>query len=164
MSYLDVSVVALCNLLRAEDTVHIISRFENGDIAFYMQGAETEIVTTPIEIDTLPFFKLLNHFYISKIENINGEYYVYINPPRFDDPLKMNSVEFYDHFFKVEVYSSDPEEKHYNVTFSGGFDDVKEHFREISCYRYYRLVQYDLKNNTFCLKFYATRDANDYVS
>lgn len=164
MSYLDVSVTSLCSLLRTEDTVHIISRFENGDVAFYMQGANTEIVTNSIEIDTNAFFKVLKWFYISKIENINGEYYVYVNPPKFGDLLKMHSISFYGHFFKVEMYSSGPEERRYNDTFAGSFEDVKNHFSEITCYHYFRLVQYDFKHNAYCLKFYVTRDANEYVS
>ena len=161
-----VSLDSLSCLMPVDTNVLVDTWSSSEDECFYIYSdtpevfeTQTAIETNPYKIDFDEFFTVLKKFKVGKVEIINETGYISLEAPTLKDFLNMYNIDWHNCKFKIEVYSSDENERKFNETLTGSFDDVFGHFKDNEDVLSHVLVHYEFKNAVYILKFYAYRDA-----
>lgn len=164
----DVSLESLTCLMHASDKIVVKSWDQSEDGFFYLSSGDfknqTEIETSPYEVDFNDLFTVLKKFKVCKVQTMEDVCYVNLEAPKLENFLRMYDIDWHNCRFSIEIYSSEECERKYNETFTGSFDEVLKHFKDKGDSVLWNiLVDYKLENGVYCLKFYSYRDALSFM-
>lgn len=167
----DVTLESLTCLMQANDKIIVKSWDQPEDEFFYLSSDnsgnfknQTEIETTPYNVDFNDMFTVLKKFRVCKVQTLEDVCYINVEAPKLENFLRMYDIDWHNCRFSIEIYSSDENERKYNETFTGNFDEVLNHFKDKGDVVLWNiLVDYKLENGVYCLKFYSHRDALSFM-
>lgn len=163
----NVSLESLSCLMPVDTDICVETWSNNGDEFFYLNYEsfenQTQVITNPYKIDFDGFFTVLKKFKVNKVEIVKNACYPSLDAPKLKEFLNMCDIDWHNCKFSLEVYSSDEDERKYNETFTGNFDEVFKHFKNVEDVLSHVLVHYEFTDDMYILKFYSYRDALIYM-